>query len=95
MSETFRFCSSMVGLDVSTFNVENVTNFTNFMNGASMSTAAYDATLIAWAGQTVNPSLSCNFGSSKFTSGGAAEAARTTLSDPPNDWTIIDGGAAP
>jgi hypothetical protein len=34
-----------------------------------------------------------NFGSSQYTSGGAAEAARNTLISPYN-WIITDSGAA-
>ena len=58
-----------------------------------MSTANYDALLIAWEAQSVQ--VAVNFDTSaQYTSGGAAEAARTSLTGKPNSWRIIDGGPA-
>ena len=75
------------------FDVSAATDFSNFLQGSTLTTARYDAVLIAWDGQTVNSGLTISFGNSQFTSGGAAEAARTSLIN--NDgWTIADGGAA-
>ena len=56
-------------------------------------TANYDATLIAWDAQgTMAFSGTVNFGGSKYTAGGAAEAARTSLI---SKWGgITDGGPA-
>jgi surface protein len=72
------------------WNIENVTNFTNFMQNASgLSTSNYDATLIAWALQTVNSGLSINFGGSQFTE--SAYASRFSLIED-DSWTIVDGG---
>ena len=65
----------------------------NKTDANSYGTALYDALLIAWAGQTVLSGLSPNFGGAQFTSGGAAEAARTSLIND-DGWTITDGGAA-
>jgi surface protein len=96
MSYMFEQCSSMTGLDVSGFDITglNSTGDLNyFLNTGSMSTANYDATLIAWAAQTVFSGMSPHFGSSTYTSGGAAEAARTSLIND-DGWTITDGGAA-
>jgi hypothetical protein len=50
------------------------------MVGVTLSTANYDALLIDWDAQgAMAYSGTVNFGGSKYTSGGAAEAARTSL----------------
>ena len=75
----------------------NVTGLTGsqiqfFFNGSGLSTANYDDTLIGWAAQNVNSGVNINFGTSQFTGGGEAEAARATLVT--KGWTITDGGTA-
>ena len=80
--------------DISSWDINQVTNFLNFMVLASgLSTANYDALLIAWDAQgAMSYSGTVNFGLSKYTAGGAAEAARTSLI---SKWGgIIDGGPA-
>ena len=72
------------------WNIGNVTNLTSFMqNATGLSTSNYDATLIAWALQTVNSGLSINFGGSQFTE--SAYASRFSLIED-DGWTIVDGG---
>jgi len=84
--------------DISDWSVTQITGFGNFMAGGgigspTLSTANYDALLIAWDAQgAMSYSGTVNFGGSKYTSGGAAEAARTSLI---SKWGgIADGGAA-
>lgn len=80
--------------DMSSWDINQVTAFSGFMqNAAGLSTANYDALLIAWDAQgAMSYSGVVNFGSSRYTSGGAAEAARTSLI---SKWGgISDGGAA-
>jgi len=80
--------------DISSWDVNQVTSLTSFMqNATGLSTANYDALLIAWDGQgAMSFSGTANFGGSKYTPGGAAEAARTSLI---TKWgAITDGGAA-
>jgi len=63
----------------------------------SMSTSDYDALLIAWEGQTPNNNVTIQFSSATYTAGGAAEAARTSLTTATPTgygWTITDGGTA-
>ena len=75
---------------LASWSIGNVTNFTNFMqNATGLSTTNYDATLIAWALQTVNSGLSINFGGSQFTE--SAYASRFSLIED-DGWTIVDGG---
>jgi len=78
--------------DISSWDINQVTSFLAFMqNATGLSTANYDALLIAWDAQgAMSYSGTVNFGSSKYTAGGAAEAARTSLI---SKWGgIIDGG---
>ena len=76
--------------DLSSWDVGNVTSMTTFLNSVTLSTANYDATLIAWAGLPVLQSgLNFHGGNSKYSP--AAVAARNILI---NDygWNITDGG---
>ena len=80
--------------DVSLWDINQATNLTNLFTGLTgLSTANYDALLIAWAAQgAMSYSGTVNFGGSKYTAGGAAETARTDLI---GRWGgITDGGAA-
>jgi len=61
--------------------------------GSALSTANYDALLIGWAAQAVQTSVTFGAGGSTYTSGGAAETARTTL-DVTKTWTITNDSAA-
>jgi len=78
--------------DISNFDVNQVTDLFNFMS-STLSTVNYDALLIAWDAQgAMSYSGTVNFGGSKYTAGGAAEAARTSLI---TKWGgITDGGPA-
>jgi len=89
---TWQSCGSF-DRSMANWDVNQVTNFYNFLLGSGLSTANYDATLIAWDAQgTMAFSGTVNFGSSQYTSGGAADAARTSLI---SKWGgITDGGAA-
>lgn len=82
--------SELFDQSLAAWNIGNVTNFSSFMqNATGLSTSNYDATLIAWALQTVNSGLSINFGGSQFTE--SAYASRFSLIED-DSWTIVDGG---
>lgn len=84
------FRGSLAGWDITA----SMTNMNTFMNGITgMSTANYDATLIAWDAQgSPGYSGTVNFGGSKYTGGGAAAAARASLVT--KFGAITDGGIA-
>ena len=92
MWKTFAYCNTF-DQDISSWDINQVTNFLSFMVGVTLSTANYDALLIAWDAQgAMSYSGTVNFGLSKYTAGGAAEAARTSLI---SKWGgITDGGPA-
>ena len=81
--------------DLSNWSVSQVTTLgtIQFASLAGFSTANYDAMLIAWDAQgAMSYSGTVNFGTSQYTAGGAAEAARTSLI---SKWGgITDGGPA-
>ena len=92
MVATFRNSTNLSRIDFSLWDISSITSFGNFMlNIQALDTDIYDATLISWAAQTPQMNQSPNFGGSKYTLGGAAEAARTTLATTYN-WNISDGG---
>lgn len=91
MTSMFREYAGVGSPRVSTFDVSSLTKATGMFLDSGLSTAEYDATLIAWAAQPVNSGVDAHFGNSKFTPGGAAEAARTKLVSV-NGWIITDGG---
>jgi len=77
--------------DISTWDINQVNSFGVFMTNVTLSTANYDALLIAWDSQgAMSYSGTLVFGNSQYTLGGAAEAARTSLI---SKWGgIVDGG---
>ena len=99
-SNAFFGCSSLTDPAINNWDIADVTDMTNFMNGAkALSTAVYDATLIAWEAQNPLNTVVTHFGTSKYTGGGVAAAARAHLvlavGSGGHGWTITDGGIAP
>jgi len=88
--------------DLSSWNIVNISNFSNFRSASQgFSTANYDAILIGWnntlvdfvnGGGTYTHTPTAVFGSSQYTAGGAAAAARASL-ESVFGWTITDGGS--
>ena len=96
MGYMLNLCAAQIPLlDPSGWNIGLLTNGGQaFVAGfVGMPTPVYDATLIAWEAQPHQSGVTFSFGQgSKYTSGGAAEAARTALIL--DGWTIQDGGPA-
>jgi len=80
--------------DLGSTDIDQVTEMISFMaNATGLSTANYDALLIGWAAQIpLSYTGTLNMGGSKYTAGGAAEAARTALIS--EIGAITDGGPA-
>ena len=79
--------------NIGSWNITKVDFMQDFFFGVTLSTANYDALLIGWGAQAAREEVNFNAGSSKYTAGGAAEAARTHLIDV-HVWAITDGGPA-
>ena len=80
------FKQSLSSWDITTMSYGRI-----FGNAINLLTANYDATLVSWEAQSPGWASNSNFGSSKYTLGGEAEAARTSLINT-YGWTITDGG---
>jgi surface protein len=95
MVNMFQNCSSMATApDVRNWNIESLTNATSFMSGSTpIETSVYDEVLVNWEAQVAQLNVSCDFGTSKYTTGGAGETARNVLTGT-SGWTITDGGGA-
>ena len=92
--------TSAFNQDISSWNINKLGQADSFFHGTNLSTLNYDLILIAWesslqsqfpngAGYSKTPSA--GFGSSRYTGGGSAATARTSLVSNFN-WTITDGG---
>jgi hypothetical protein len=84
--------SDIEGLE--NWDISNVSDFFRFMNSSNtgLLTALYDSVLINWSQLNVQSIVNIDFGNSKYTSGGLAEASRQSLITN-KSWTITDGGA--
>lgn len=88
----FYNCLSLDNVPISSWDITNLTTANNLMTNTRLTTTVYDKLLIAWASQSVHSGVSIDFGSSLYTAGGEAEAARNTLVTI-KGWTISDGGS--
>ena len=77
--------------DLGDWQISSITTLSGFLSGGGLSTSNYDSTLIGWASQTPPSNISCSFGNSQYTIGGAGETAREELISTYN-WSITDGG---
>ena len=92
MSLMFRF-NPIFNQNIGSWNVSNVTNFGGFMDGktaATYSAANLDALYNGWSSRPVQPNLSINFGTAKYTAAG--QVGKNILDFAPNNWTLVDGG---
>ena len=80
---------------VENFDIEGINTsvgLSNFMS-ITLPTSRYDALLVNWDAQDPLDNLAPHFGSSQYTAGGTAAAARANLIST-DGWTITDGGTA-
>jgi len=80
-------------IGIENLDISSITNFSGFLRLITLPTSRYDQLLINYEAQNPPTNLSFDGGNSKFTAGGAAEAARTSLATTYN-WVITDGGPA-
>jgi surface protein len=77
--------------DISTWDVSNVTDMNFMLRGPTLSTANYDALLIAWDALELQDNVSFDAPSSEYTASSVASTARASIIST-DIWTIIDGG---
>ncbi len=70
--------------------VGNLTSANNMFVGVKLSTVNYDALLIGWDAQNLNPNVSFHGGNSKYCAGAVARANMLNS----DNWSIIDAGIA-
>lgn len=73
------------------WDVSSVEDMESMLDGVTLSITNYDAILIAWAAQTLQPNVIFGVGDNQY-SAGAAATARGILSGETNLWEIYDGG---
>jgi len=76
--------------DISAWQVQNVTVFTVFIDGSAMSTANYDALLIAWEQLSLQSNVNFGAGNIQYSSGAPANARQSIINN--YSWTFNDGG---
>lgn len=95
VTDFYRFARSNADLSnvtgIENINISSATDLRGFLSNTSVSTSVYDQLLINWEGLVPSTGLTFDGGSSTYTLGGAAEAARTSLINT-YGWTITDGG---
>jgi len=75
--------------DISTWNVSKVTNMSDMFYGVTLSVANYDALLIGWSAQTLQPGVRLDGGNSKCSCEGEIARNKNTT----NSWVVTDGGS--
>jgi len=79
--------------NLSSWNISNVTSMNSMFANVTLSTPNYNALLIGWAAQTVQPNVTFDGGTSFYSAlPSAAAVARNTLTSGPNNWIITDAG---
>jgi surface protein len=74
--------------DIGEWNVSALTDATGMFDGITLSTINYDALLIGWAAQDLQPGVTFSGGNSNYCKG---ESARQNMIDA-DGWIITDGG---
>ena len=79
--------ASAFNQSLANWDISSITNMVNMLNNCGMSSVNYDATLIGWEAQGPPTGLTLGAQGLRYTLGGAAEAARTSLITT-YGWTI-------
>ena len=90
MSEMF-YSADAFNQDISTWDVSNVTTMSLMLWGPTLSTANYDALLIAWDALELQDNVFFDAPSSEYTASSVASTARASIISTDN-WAINDGG---
>ncbi len=86
--------ASSFNQDIGNWDISNVSNMSNMFQHITLSTANYDSLLIGWSGLTLQSGVSFHGGNSQYSASAEVTAARSILTNAPNNWVITDGGQA-
>ena len=89
MNNMFRGATSF-DQDISGWNVSLVTNFGNMFRGMALSCANYNALLVGWDAQTLQPGEAFHGGNSTYCSAAAIAARANMIAS--DGWSFTDGG---
>lgn len=90
---SYAFYNTPINQSFAAWDVSSALNMTGMLGLTTLSTTNYNATLISWASQVVNPGVPFDAGNAQYN--GAAIVAHDTLTGAPNNWIITDGGIVP
>jgi surface protein len=97
MGSMFRYLPALTDLigvgDFDIGGLNDTGDLNQFAGSTTIPTARYDDILIKWDAQNPFDGIAADFGSSTYTGGGTAAAARASLIST-DSWTISDGGIA-
>ncbi|WP_111682966.1 BspA family leucine-rich repeat surface protein [Winogradskyella tangerina] len=79
--------------NLGSWNVEGATDLDFMFDGVTLSSPNYDAILIGWEAQNLQPNVTFQAGSSQYCSIAAQNARNNMINS--DGWTINDGGACP
>jgi surface protein len=85
------FAASSFDQNLAAWDVTSLTSAVSMFDGATLSTANYNALLVGWEAQAVNNTVSFHGGNSTYSGADAAEARFNLIND--HSWTITDGGS--
>jgi surface protein len=89
MSATF-YKATSANPDISGWDVSSVQNARFMLDGVTLSTSEYDATLINWNAQMLQPGVTFTGGNSTYCSNAATNARANMINS--DGWAISDGG---
>lgn len=89
MNNTFRGAAAF-DQDISGWDVSGVNSMTNIFNGAELSLQNYNALLVGWNAQSLQPNIAFHGGTSKYCSPAAIAAKANMITS--DTWTFNDGG---
>ena len=84
-------CASAFNQPLTNFDTSAVTNMSGMFDNSGYTTATYDQTLAHFASQTLQPNVTLGAKGIIYCN----DTARSTLTSPPNNWAITDGGFCP
>lgn len=87
----FRLCTGLEGFAMPTFDLSSMTSGSSMFNGFAMTTASWEALLVATEASNANSTVTWDGGNATYNDPSAGATARAALIAD-HTWTITDGG---